>query len=347
MCPIHKNNISEENYEVKDVEDLQIILTHFHTQKGPIVFLATPADVTPQISTLVSNLLDLSLPPGFFEHRISEHNLTLGNYAFEIKSQWARGNVESMMLTAVLKTPPHNFNSIQEYMLKIVQKFQTTPELYKAFYVNDNRKDPQIRDMHYVLTTTLSESKGFLENYLNSIQMGKILVIGNQYAGKQTFIENLSQDFHQSLDDILKSEHTHTPGKLLIDHFLKQVDFWLYDLDVFDCHMWFEICRDPIAVMIVFDWATPRSELPQFRSSVNEILQQYCFNDFFEPMDNQIPVLLLINETNQESPYVKAEFYDLIKFQEIDLPFGVAFVSIENKRGIDEAFSWIAKSLLF
>jgi len=251
------------------------------------------------------------------------------------------------MLTAVIKTPPHKFSTIQEYMLKIVQKFQTTPDLYKAFYIDSERTDDQIRELHYVLTTTLADSTQFLEEYLNSIQMGKIIVLGNQQVGKQKFIENLSQDFHQSLDDILRSEHTHTPGKLLIDHFLKQVDFWLYDLDTLDHNMWFEICRDPIAIVIIFDWATPRVDLPKFRSSVNEILQQYCFNDFLEPMDRQIPVLLLINESDGYSPYAKSEFYDLIKFNEIDLPFGVAFVSIENKRGIDEAFSWIAKSLLF
>ena len=229
-----------------------------------------------------------------------------------------------------------NIYGISEAMTKIDAAGKTDPIILKEIFMNELNRD-----------YSHEEAKELYKLYIPFLEEETSASETTVMPGIPRLLENLSSDFHKSLDDILNSSNAHSPGKLLIDHFLEQVHFWIYDLNLLDCTIWFEICRDPIAIVIVFDWATPKTSLPDFRLNVKKILQHYCFNDLITPMKSHIPVLLLINESDQKSQYSKAEFYDLIKYSDIDLSYGVAFVSIEKKRGIDAAFSWIAKSLLF
>lgn len=353
LISFYKNKITEEIYETSD-DPFQIILTHFDTHRGPVVFLASPPEVKPYIDTLVCNLLDLNLPEGFFEHRIVEKGLTLGNYIFEIESEWARGSIESLMLTVVLNSN-QKFSSVKEFMLQIAEKFKTKINLYKGFYSEKEKKDEEIRDFLYFLNFTISSSVRFLERYLTSVQLGKILVIGNKKAGKQRLIDNISIDHQKLYVDMFKSASTFTdsneitsitPGKLLLKQFLEQVEFWAYDLDTFPCTMWFEVCKNPIAIIAVFDPITPRDEIAQLHSNFQKVFEHYCSDRINEPKRSKIPIILLANESDKINNYSTEEIYGLIHFDHLALNSGFSLVSIEKNYGIEESLLWIITQLV-
>ncbi len=347
---IEKNNLIEENYDLS-VETLQIILTYFHSHMGPKIYLASPPEVKSDIDKLVCNLLDLNLPEGFFEHRVDSAELILGNYIFEIPSEWARGEVESVMLTMVLKAH-QKFSSVKEFLFKIAQKLKQTPQLYKGFYIESDKEDPEIQDKHYFLNFTISSSARFIERYLDSRQMGRILIIGNQKAGKSRLIESISKDYTKSYDEILSSNMNYpepttiqklSVGRLFLEDFLEQVEIWTYDLDTLPCSLWFEVFKKPIAIIIVFDLATERRKIKTLKENIKSVFKKYCK---VESNKKKLPILLLANETNHKNNYTVEEVYDIIDFNDLDLNSGVSFVSIERNFGIEESLRWLIVQLV-
>ncbi len=181
------------------------------------------------------------------------------------------------------------------------------------------------------------------------------MVIGNKKAGKQRLIDNISVDHKKSYVDMFKNTSNYTeleeiialtPGKLLLKHFLEQVEFWVYDLDMFPCTMWFEVCKDPIAVIAVFDPSTPRSDMPQLRNNFKTIFEHYCSTKVDQPDRPKTPIILLANEVDNANNYSTEEIYSLVHFDHLKLNSGFSLVSIEKNYGIEESLRWIITQLV-
>ena len=151
------------NAELRDIEDddespIQVILIYFDKNKGPVVYLASPSEVKPSLEAILVSLLDLDLPEGSFEYNITEENLTLGNMLFNVRSDWARGEEEILMLSVVLRNQ-QKFSRIKPYLTQLSWTFQSTPNLFKGFYKNSRKEDPEIQEKYEFLRANIDRAE--------------------------------------------------------------------------------------------------------------------------------------------------------------------------------------------
>ncbi|TFF93396.1 MAG: hypothetical protein EU543_03710, partial [Promethearchaeota archaeon] len=80
-----------------------ILLLYFDRTLGPRVFLTSPSDLAENLEkqnvNKIKSLLD-SGEEGFFSHYFSQE-LKTANWIFKIKSDWARGRRELLMITII------------------------------------------------------------------------------------------------------------------------------------------------------------------------------------------------------------------------------------------------------
>jgi hypothetical protein len=113
-------------------------LCYFHRKIGPIVFYSYPENLLDdQLSLRLANIMDQTVSEGFFIHSIE--NRKFMNYYFEIRSDWARGNKEMLMISIVFD---RQISSDLEINVKTLcaefsEKLLTNENIFTAFYIND------------------------------------------------------------------------------------------------------------------------------------------------------------------------------------------------------------------
>jgi GTPase SAR1 family protein len=351
---IRKNFISEEIFEEEETS-IQMILTHFDDIRGPMIFMASPPKVSEGIEKFLIGALDLNLPEGFFENKIQNEDITLGNYIFELDSDWARGKSISLMLTMVLKTN-QKFNRIKQRLLKIVSQLINLKNGYKAFYGNSKRDDPEILEKKQEITKILFKSTEFLGAYIDHIKMGKVLVVGTKYSGKTSFINCLIADHIDSISDFSKIENKNLSldtdikksGKLILDYFIEMSEIWVYDLDETEIpfKMWFQVCKDPILIILVLDLTKSKEEqkvcCDLFGKVLNNYLSEYSSGFAY----SKTPVIVLANKRDQQVTFNESEFNMQMKFEQYQAVSRIFYISTTIDEGIEDALKWGIKKLL-
>lgn len=203
---IKKNYLGDADFDVQS-NRFQFLLSYFDGNQGPIIFLASPPDVSPSIQDLVTRLLDVNVIEGFFEHKLENKRVILGNYIFHIPSEWARGNTELLMISVAL--PRQQIVSLFKPQLqKFVDFFSAIPNIYKAFYAKGPKEkdDPEIATLFNILNQVFFDYALFFSEYANFLHLGKILVVGEPDIGINLLIRALSTDVFEEYQDLLKQK---------------------------------------------------------------------------------------------------------------------------------------------
>ena len=101
-----------------------------------------------QFSARIANMMDQTVSEGFFTHPF-EQNIS-NNYYFEIPSDWARGNKDTLMVSIIFD---QQINSEIEQNVNILcteflEKLLSHEEIFTAFYINDiNNFEEQDKDL--------------------------------------------------------------------------------------------------------------------------------------------------------------------------------------------------------
>ncbi|MFX1487799.1 MAG: hypothetical protein ACFFBI_01535 [Promethearchaeota archaeon] len=114
-----------------------VALSYFHRKIGPSVFYSFPKNsLDKEISAKIANIMDL-YNEGFFTH--SFEKLKSMNYYFEIHSDWARGNMEMLMVSIILdlQVAPEIEEHISNLCIEFSERLQSNEEIFTAFYIND------------------------------------------------------------------------------------------------------------------------------------------------------------------------------------------------------------------
>jgi len=124
-------------------------LSYFHRKIGPIVFYAYPENLLDeQLSLRIANIMDQTVSEGFFTH--SFENRKSMNYYFEIRSDWARGNKEMLMVSIVFERQisPDLEANVFTLCSEFSEKLLTNENIFTAFYINDiNNFDEKDKDL--------------------------------------------------------------------------------------------------------------------------------------------------------------------------------------------------------
>lgn len=119
------------------MSQIVVVLSYFHRKVGSSVFYSYPEDsLDRELSVKIANIMDL-YNEGFFTH-LFENSKTL-NYYFEIKSEWARGNKEMLMVSTIINPDisPETEEKISQLFVEFLEKLCSHEEIFKAFYLND------------------------------------------------------------------------------------------------------------------------------------------------------------------------------------------------------------------
>jgi hypothetical protein len=119
------------------MSQIVVVLSYFHRKVGPSVFYSYPEDsLDRELSVKIANIMDL-YNEGFFTHLVE--NLKTLNYYFEIHSEWARGNVEMLMVSTVIdqQISLETEERISELFVEFSEQLKSNKKIFTAFYIND------------------------------------------------------------------------------------------------------------------------------------------------------------------------------------------------------------------
>ena len=151
---------------------MQLLLSYFNKTKGPTIFLAYPAEISPLIVETIPQLMDLRFTDKFFEFAISDRKIMRTvNLFFKIPSEWSRGWNELILLTGVfernIELPylEYKFNQIREM-------FINEPDIYKGFYGEQfNNQNKEIGRKYDKIKTILNNSYMDLQRKIEQSQI--------------------------------------------------------------------------------------------------------------------------------------------------------------------------------
>jgi hypothetical protein len=119
-----------------DSENLikNIVLTRFHNVLGPKILMSVINDA--KLNNVITNLMDLrSLNENFFILGVDDK--IIFNQHFSIKSPWARGGDELMMVSFVINDIdfiPELKNIVENYVQSFINVFKDDSDLFMGFY---------------------------------------------------------------------------------------------------------------------------------------------------------------------------------------------------------------------
>ncbi|MHA1343100.1 MAG: hypothetical protein ACTSQG_03885 [Promethearchaeota archaeon] len=165
-----------------------LLLCYFDRIIGPKVFITYPSnlkeDLDAESLNQIMSLLD-SADNGFFTHYFSD--LNTANFIFTIKSSWARGRQELIMITAIISEDEPDYTYYERFLTKFIKKIQKIPFIFKAFYLNAGPKDEndeilenykilkeEIENLYKILSVKKIETEGQLITFENLKQKKKI-----------------------------------------------------------------------------------------------------------------------------------------------------------------------------
>ncbi|TFF63448.1 MAG: hypothetical protein EU521_01650 [Promethearchaeota archaeon] len=90
-----------------------------------------------KLSTRIANIMDQQFTEGFFTHSFKE--IITMNYYFEIRSDWARGNNDMLMISFIFnqKIVPEVEEQVKDLCVDFAQKLKSDDEVYTAFHISD------------------------------------------------------------------------------------------------------------------------------------------------------------------------------------------------------------------
>ncbi len=175
-----------------------VAISYFHRKIGPLVFYSYPKNsLSKDLSVKIANIMDQQFSEGFFTH--SFENLKSMNYYFEIHSDWARGNKEMLMVSAVFDQQilPEIEEKISELCIEFSEQLQSNEEIYTAFYINDvnyheNEKEIIIKNEALVKAWLINLYWTIIEDIREKTEEEKIAILMNDKHMFET-LERLSK----------------------------------------------------------------------------------------------------------------------------------------------------------
>ena len=141
-----------------------LVLSYFDKYLGPKTFLSYPdAEIEADLIDKLIRFFDLNIKENFWEILLINKNKRIINLYFELPSEWARGDKEMAMLSVVMKQK-YDSKLIYSFIVDASHKILTTPNMFKAFYKDDDFHDNDIEiDANYEIL------KNILYDCLNNL----------------------------------------------------------------------------------------------------------------------------------------------------------------------------------
>ena len=308
--------------------------------KGPETIIVIPErKLSSNNKNLIEKLLDLD-SNGFFTHHSSEEDISLANYSFTIKSKWARGNVETILLS-LITDPDQKPEIFKNDIENCVKKFKNEINLFKAFYVNDpSKKDAQISKSEIKMKSMLAECYEKCKRNPNGQKPGRMSILGLSEVGKTSIIKRLNNDFSKNIKPTL--------GVQIIKSVIDNFAFKICDVGGQKSLRkdWFPK-PSPHALIYVIDCSAKKEQHLEEKKEFDRVIKHYFSKKSLDKMPKGAPILILGNKIDLKSDYNEKKIEKLLKPKSFKINYKIGVVSALNNVGMEENFKWLTKAFLY
>lgn len=312
-----------------------VVLSYFHTHKGPQVLHAIPAELSKEKETELCRTLDFLETEGFFAQQHAGYKTA--NLYFEIPSEWARGNVEMVLVTLIMENDQTDAASLKEAFNSLVSAIREVPNAYKALYEG-------IKDDHGVSEAS-AEVREILNEFLSSLPAEvppreetaaiKLFVFGLDRAGKTSIMK------HMQSGAFLETQPTTRANIIrLLFNQMQLVCFDMAGQKRFR-NSWNMFLKNPSALIFVVDITDP-SRFEESAVELNRVLES--------PHAGSAPLLVFANKFDliaDESAYDEQAIINSLRLNAVDnRRWKILASSAKTRVGLDDGFNWVLARVL-
>lgn len=323
---------------------MYLVLSYFNAITGPMVMFSVPKPISKRQTEVIEKLMDLSMGENdFFKHTSegNESKFSIGNLLFSIKSKWARGEVETIMISVVVDDDLDLgiFNPVLKKYQEILKK---DPKMYKALYFESNKapQDTEIAKYEAKLRIMMNECFEECRRITATQKPGKLLILGLQSVGKTSILNVvLNNEYNPNIKPTL--------GMQIIKGAIDKFDFRIYDVGGQERlrKEWFS-APPPDAIIFVID--ATQEDQKEAESEFRRMAENYFVKNAPQKISKDTPVLILANKIDlcQKKPSEKV-IEKILKPKNYDMNYKIGLVSALKNQGIEENFKWLVKAFLF
>ncbi|MFX1407035.1 MAG: hypothetical protein ACFFC9_09175 [Promethearchaeota archaeon] len=307
-----------------------LVLSRFDVKVGPKLFLNVP-ESKPQILLAHIPLLMDFYEKGFFIHEFGE--LKSSNLIFTIPSPGARGDIETLMISIVLKdeedVDPRIFQGLLE---QFVYDLKEIKDSFKGFYIEEEIKEShqiytEIKDLLYKVYDSFPKETVFMKPRDINLTMfdfskgdkSQIAKILGEFISTGQYYKHQSEESSLLYNKISISEYSISISKpLKINKFLilqlKNQDGLIFVIDIGD-NILFRVAE--ITLDLIF-------KLPEFAF---------------------IPSLILVDKANTDHPKVHKFIKDLRIDEDENKIIKYITITASDDDEIRKAINWIIERI--
>jgi len=322
---------------------MYLVLTHFDSIIGPVVFLSFPGEISPVVSGDILKFMNLEVEESFLEASIIEEQVKVINYLFEVPSDWARGKREMVMLSVVVDKN-YKTEIFHDIMMNIVDSIKGIEDCYKGFYEGHDKhgSDEGIEDILAKMKRIMSNGLDDVKNALENPNLGIFLVLGLSRVGKTSILENLKTNLFKK--DVKPTLALNVLEMILDNNLFKTVDVSGQKMLR---NQWWTYTKKPDAVLFVIDANDNPARLTETKAEFEKLMTRFTESEKYQ-LSNKIPILMCLNKIDlAEDPDVKKkEILELLNPGGYDINCHMELTSAATGVGLKEGFKWIFQELL-
>lgn len=318
---------------------MHVALLYFDTLLGPELLQSVPDALSEKVTTAVKKLMDTSAKGELYEYAFLAEHVKIIHHPFEIPSPWARGQVETIMIAVCVEEnlKPDIF---KEPLLAFAKYLLANPESYRAFYPRKIDEDPKVKkmnsDVRAILEKTLKEAKQAVEN----ANVGNILVLGLNKAGKTTVLDRVKTNAFNS----------GTKPTLAVQAI--SVVLGNYKLNTIDVSgqktlrsKWWTFTKKPDAIVYIVDLSDTPERLQESKKEFEGVMAHFAAGAP-DQLPKTTPVLICGNKADLAPGASMDTVKKLFGPDKYGIKYQIQLTSAKTGTGILDGFKWIVQEFL-
>ncbi len=283
--------------------------------------------------------MDTSAKGELYEYSFMTEHVKVIHHPFEIPSPWARGQVETLMISVIIdeNLKPELF---KEPLIEFAKTLKTNPESYLAFYPRKMDEDPKVKHMYSVVQGILEKSLAETKQFIENTKVGNILVLGLNKAGKTTILDRVRT----------KTYNPDTKPTLMTS--VLEVVLGNYKLNTIDVSgqktlrsKWWTFTRKPDAIVYIVDLADTPERLAESKAEFEGVMKHFAPSSP-DQLPKTTPVLICGNKADLAPKASVDTVKKLFEPYKYGIKYQIQLTSAKTGTGVMDGFVWLVQEFL-
>ncbi len=318
---------------------MYLALAYFDSFVGPELFYAVQSPLPKPYETALKRLVDTSVRSQIFEYVMTEEHIKIIHYPFQVRSDWGRGQTESLMIAIILEKDIRS-ELFSMVIRELAEKIMLIPDVFKAFHKVKRLRDPKVIEKGETIQKILKDFYGKVQEVLEQSAIGNFLFLGLNYVGKTTILEWLKS--HRYTPEIKPTLAVSVIELILENYRLKAIDV---SGQKRLRKTWWTFTQNPDAIIFVVDLTETPERMEETRVEFDGIMTHFL-PDASHPLKSLTPVLICGNKLDLVEHASIDPINKLLDPQKYKINYHLQLTSAKTGDGIIEGFKWLMRELL-